>query len=262
MNDNQKTILLRLSGDEISPTNVRIDTLFQVLAGLEQVIIAMAGEMGLQFDEHEAIIIPGPLSASSLGVEAHLNQDALAPLNAIDEAFHNDRLPSLPDEVHEGFRKIQRGIKGRDLHLDIQSEALSLNGFSITAVEPQFASDTMTDEITSHAVVYGTCMRVNRERRDATIQLHNGQKCTLKSLEDHQIRELLRGAGQDLNQTFRVDGQATWSLTDYQIKDIHAESIEAVERNVRELFSGLRETADESVDDLDPILYVNELRGK
>jgi hypothetical protein len=68
--------------------------------------------------------------------------------------------------------------------------------------------------------------------------------------------------GEDLDQVFRIEGQATWSLDDYHINKTKVTAIESVERNAGELFGALREATEHSFDDVDPIDYVNELRGK
>lgn len=99
MADDTKSIHLKLSGDDISPTNVRMATLFGVLGGLERAIEAMAEEMGVEFGPNEAILIPGQLAASSLGIPATLKRRAEDPLRRIDSAFYADEVAALTQQT-------------------------------------------------------------------------------------------------------------------------------------------------------------------
>ncbi len=263
MADDPTYFCLELSGDDISPENVRMSTLFGVLGGLERAIEAMAGEMGVQLDENEAIIIPGELAEASLVIPGLLNRKAKEALRSIDHAFYADEVGNLPATVRSELRGIQSTLERRSVRLEMSSTGLGLHGVALTADSPHIEEHSEeNDRMISHAVVYGVCMRVNRSRKDAAIELHDGQNCTLKGLTDQQLKKLMQETGDDFDQVFRIEGQATWSLDDYRIGEIDVASIESVERNAGELFGALRKATGNSFDGVDPIGYVNELRGK
>ncbi|MFU8806087.1 MAG: hypothetical protein ACNA8W_19905 [Bradymonadaceae bacterium] len=106
--------------------------------------------------------------------------------------------------------------------------------------------------MTSHAAVYGICMRVNRSARDARIELHDGTGCTLKGLSNEQIQKLMKETGENLDQIYRVAGEAIWSLDDYRIREIEVSSIESVKRDAGELFAALRNATGEDFEHIDP----------
>lgn len=261
MTDDTSTIYLKLSGDDISPTNVRMRTLFGILGGLEGAIVAMAEDMGVEFDENEAIIIPGELEESSLGIPGALNLKAEEPLRHIDRALYAEEVGGLPLQVRSELTCIQSTLSERGVDLEISGDGL--RGVFLAEDTPHIEEPSEgSDKMTSHAVVYGVCMRVNRSRRDAAIELHDGQNCTLKSLTDQQLKQLMKETGDDFDQVFRIEGQAKWSLDDYRISEVEVTSIESVDRNAGELFGALREATANAFDEVDAIDYVNELRGK
>ncbi len=263
MADDTKSIYLELTGDDISPTNVRMSTVFGVLGGLERAIEAVADEMGLEFDENEAIIIPSRFEESSLGICNELNQKAIEPVRHIDHACHTGELDTLPSKARSGLKDVQSTLGRRGVRLDITGESLGLHGVSLTEDTPHIEETVEEIEtMTSHAVVYGVCMRVNRSRRDAAINLHDGQNCTLKDLTDQHLQKLMQKTGDDFDQVFRIEGRASWSLDDYRIREIEVSSIDSVERDADELFGALRDETGGAFDDVDPIGYVDKLRGK
>jgi hypothetical protein len=189
MADDSNSIYLKLSGDDISPKNVRISTLFGILGGLERAIEAMAEEMGVEFEENESIIIPGQLQESSLNIPGTINRKARDPLRHIDRAFYADELSDLPSTVRSELRSIQSTLGKRGVRLEMAGEDVGLHGVALTADAPHIeASADDSDEMTSHAVVYGVYMRVNRTTNDARIELHDGSGCTIEDLTECMIQ--------------------------------------------------------------------------
>lgn len=261
--DSISSIYLKLSGDQITPTNVRMGMLFGVLGGLERAIEAMAEDLGIEFDENEAILVPERIEKSSLGISGVINHKARDPLQHIDRAFYAHEIETLPSSVRSEFQDIQSTLASRSVKMEMRSKNLGLHGLILTEDKPHIPKTPEdNDEMTSHAVVYGTCIRVNRTNSDARIELHDGTGCTIKGLTDDHIRTLMKKTGENLEQVYRIEGQATWSLGNYRISQIDVVSIQSVERNAKELFSALRKATGDTFDDLDPIDYVNELRGK
>ena len=254
MNDNTTSIYLTLSGDDISPRNVRMNTLFGVLRGLEGALEAMAKELGVEFDPNEAIITPGEFEESSLGIPTALNPRATDSLHYIDRAFYSDNTDVLPPVVRSELRTMQSALGERGIELELSGRGL--HGVSLTKDTPPIkapADDSL--EMSSHAVVYGICMRVNRTTRDARIELHDGTGCTITALSDKQLQKLMKETGEDLDQVYRIEGKATWSMDDYRISKIDVIAIESVQRDAGELFDALRQATGETFEDVDPIDY-------
>lgn len=133
----------------------------------------------------------------------------------------------------------------------------------MSADEPDIPDPEADDiEMTSHAVVFGICVRVNRNRHDAAVRLHDGETCRLEDLSDGQIQELMSGTGRDLEQVYRIEGEAAWRVEDYRIRRLEVSSMKRVERDAEKFFDALRESGADRFEDVDPIEYINELRGK
>lgn len=263
MADDTTSIYLELSGSGLSPQRVRMRTLFGVLGGLEAALEAMAEELGVEFDEHESIITPQMLEESSVGIPTTLNRRAKDALARIDRAFYAEKLETLPSQVRSELRGIQTTLGQRGATLRMRSDKLGLHGFSLTEDTPVLPkSEDESLEMTSHAVVYGVCTRVNRKKNDASIDLHDGQNCKLENLSSEHFQMLMTSAGERPDQVFRVEGQATWEIDDYRITRIEVTSIQTVERDAGELFDNLREATGDEFAAIDPTDYVNQLRGK
>lgn len=263
MADDTTLLHIKLSGGGISPANVRMDTLYGVLGGLERAIEAMAKTMGVAFDKYEAIVTPGALKNSSLAIPTTLNFKAHTSLREIDRAFYTDEIDRLPALVRAELLTLQFTLGQRGVTLEMTSSEVGLHGITLAKDSPHIsASDEETLEMTSPAVVYGVCMRINRGTKDAAIKLHDGTSCTLKNLTDEHIQKLMKQTGENLDQVYRIEGQATWNMNDYRIRDIIVVSINPIERDAGELFSSLREVSGNTFDDMDPVDYVNQLRGK
>lgn len=264
MSTRKPKFYLRLTGDDISPENTRIRTLFGVLRALEGAIEAMATELDIEFGEHEAILIPATPEASSLDIPGRFNHKAVEPMRRIDLLFYREETENFSAPVASEFGEMQRALASRGLTASVESEDIGLHGVTITGATPEIAEATPeeTEPMTSHTVVYGVCMRVNRKRRDASVQLHDGTNCTVKGLDDDQLQLLLKATGEDLDQVFRLEGQAAWHLDDYGVSEIRPSDIRPVTRDAGKLFDELRELVGDDYEDVDPIEYVRQLRGK
>lgn len=234
---------LRLTGDDISPENARIETLYGVLSALERAIEAMSTELGIEFDEHEAIIIPSAPEASSLGLPGRVNHKAVSPLQHIDRAFYHAETEMLPASVAAEISEMQGTLAPRGLTASIESDDMGLHGVTVTEDTPDISTseDDELSPMTSHAVVYGICTRVNRDYRDATVRLHDDSICRVKELSDAQFQLLMSKAGDDLDQVFRLEGPAKWHVDDYRIFEIAPSDIQPVTRDAGALFDELAE---------------------
>ncbi|MFB6262275.1 MAG: hypothetical protein ABEL76_01430 [Bradymonadaceae bacterium] len=263
MADRLTDIYLELSGDDVSPRTVRVRTLLRILGGLESALVKMGEEMEVEFGEHEALLMPKSFERSSLAVRSDVSPRARKPLERIDEAVHGGNTADLPPDVNEQLGEVQSAVGERGATLDIRGDELELQGMSITEDTPVVeSSEEDVEERTSHGVVYGECIRINRSRGDAAILLHDGARCRLTGLDDEQLRTLMRGSGDDLEQIYRIEGRATWNVADYQITSMDPVSIDPIERDAGALFDGLREATNGNFDETNPVEYVENLRGK
>lgn len=255
---------LRLSGDDISPENTRIDTIYGVLGALERAVEAMGEELDIEFDDHEAIIIPLAPESSSFGLPNRVNHKAVEPLRHIDKAFYREETEILPDPVAGEIETMQSELAPRGLEASIESDDIDLHGVTITQDTPRIVSpeDEELEPMTSHAVIYGICTRVNRDYRDATIRLRDDSRCKVKDLDDEQFQTLMAEAGDDLDQVFRLEGRGKWNVDDYQIFEINPSEIRPVTRDAGKLFDELKSAVGDEYDDVDPVEHVHKLRGK
>lgn len=261
MTDAAESIDIRLVGGGISPTKVRIETLFGVLGALEAAIENMAEHLGVEFEDHEFIVRPdGYFQESSLLIQSQINPKAAKPLQEIDRAFFEDDVDNLPDNVRARFLELQGVLARRGC--DLELSGTSLRGLKITKDMPSIKSPTDRLEMTSNAVVYGVCTRINRAKRDARLDTFDGHGCTLTGLNDNHVRVLMRGTGENLEQVYRIQGEATWKLGTYRVTKMTVSSIELVQSNAEEFFEFLQKSISDSFDNVDPIAYVNDLRGR
>ncbi|MFB6352388.1 MAG: hypothetical protein ABEN55_03570, partial [Bradymonadaceae bacterium] len=253
----------KLTGEDVSPETVRTAPMYRILASLEAALEEMGREIGLEFDEREALIIPtGGYEDSSLGLPGRVRRRAQEPLDRIGGAFQAEEA-ELPGGVRSPLRDVQATLGDREASLDVESQTADWQSFSMSEDAPVIPKPQ--DEVverTSHGVVYGICMRVNRSRPDATVVLHDGTKCKVKPIDDEQVQALMAGTGADLEQVFRIEGEATWNVDDYRITEIDPVTIEPVERNAGEFFDELRDATDGAFDDTDPVEFVRKLRGE
>ncbi|MFU8806086.1 MAG: hypothetical protein ACNA8W_19900, partial [Bradymonadaceae bacterium] len=85
----------------------------------ERAIEAMANSMGIEFDENEAIIVPGNLEESSLGIQGFVTEKANDPLRSIDQAFYADQVALLPAGVRAEFLDMQTTLGRRGISLEM-----------------------------------------------------------------------------------------------------------------------------------------------
>jgi len=263
MGDDNHDIYLTLTGDDVSPETVRWHTLDSVVGGFDSALETMAAQMDREFKEREALIIPKVFERSSVRVAADVNRRAEDPLHQIDRAFQSGDISDLPGPVRDDLGSVQATVESRDAAVKMTGDEVDLNGISIAGNSPVIPPDEEeVSERTSHGVVYGICMRVNRTRNDATVVLHDGTKCSLEPLDDGQVQMLMKRTGENLEQVFRVEGEASWNPDDYKITKIAPVTIEPVERDAGTFFDELRDVTDGAFDDTDPIEYVEKMRGE
>jgi hypothetical protein len=241
---------------------VRISTLFEVVGGFDRALEAMGAELGIKLDDNETIIVPASVEESSLAFRGQLNPRFEAALGEVDRAFRSDDFAALPSSVRSEFRDVQKALGRRGATLDVTSDDITLHGVEFTGDYPDL-SDKTDDiaEMTSHAVVYGICTRVNRTRTDAALALHDGSSCTLKDLTEDQLKLLMAATGEDFDQAFRAEGEATWNVEDYRITKMNVSNIRKIKRNAADLFDGLREITDGAYDDVDVFEDMKNVRA-
>lgn len=261
MPNDEIDIAFTLEGENIAPETVRVSTILRILGEFEQAIEAAAEESGTEFDQHEALLVPERFEHSSYRMRGRVMPRAATPVVQIGTALRAKTTEKLNPRTRDRLRDIQRELGNREASLRVETTDENASEFSMTQYAPVIApGDESPETRTSHSVVYGVCLRINRNRRDATVRLHDDSKTKLTGLDDNQIQRLMKAAGEDLDQVFRIEGTATWQIDDYTIDSIAPSSIQTVNTDSGELFDELRRATDNQFDDTHTEDFMRKLR--
>ena len=112
--------------------------------------------------------------------------------------------------------------------------------------------------LSGQTVTYGKCLWVNGEKMQAGFDLRDASETRLTvRLSGEEMAENL-GAG--LFRIWKLEGKATWRITDWKITALQLAVATQIEADSEALFKQLADESDGQWNDVDAIGFVDELR--
>lgn len=250
-------IELRFAGEGISPDNVRLKELSEILVSLEEALVATIEQEFGDIPRAELLIGLNTIRHGSLDLGFALSQPQffLPVWRQIGTAIQTSELSRLPNKAIESLGNILKFVRKRQCRAELRitdvAEPLAL-------ITPE--SDLyLANIITGRTTLYGRVVRVGGDSPPTVrISPHKGETITCKATVNHA-----KILAHRLYEYVGVEGTAIWQIDTFDIVGFTIDSILDYDENnsIVETFNQLRDDFGHYFNDIEDVdEYVRQLR--
>ena len=259
------SILVKISGNGVSPATVRASDLADLISNLEIALTEAAIDAG----ELDAELIPDNAEVSLISIQEGSTDlgVALAPTivpatNRIFRAIQSSETSLISSRSYNALKKIHNQSARHSWALSIRDQ--DKPGFNFGEL---IISDTVPfpekkiRTIRGGTTIYGKLMRFGNARPTASILTDNRSRVSVE-MSRQMVKDL-----ESRHQLFtRVgfEGFATWSLPEWKIIDFEATRITGFRStgdHLNKMFDELGTLSEDRWNEVDPVDYVKKIRG-
>ena len=259
------SILVKISGNGVSPATVRASDLADLISNLEIALTEAAidsGELDAELisDNAEVSLVSIREGSTDLGV-------ALAPAivpatNRIFRALLSSETNLIGSKSYDAFTKIHKQFVRHSWALSIRHQdepRFDFGELIISNVIPFPEKKIRTTR--GGTTIYGKLMRFGNARPTASIILDDRSRVSVE-MSRQMVKDL-----ESRHQLFtRVgfEGLATWSLPEWKIIDFGATRITGFQStgdHLNKMFDELGRLSEDRWNEIDPVAYVKNIRG-
>jgi hypothetical protein len=264
----QNVIEVRLTGDNVTPGNVRSRDIAELIASVEQMIasVVVRNNPELGFQEDEIIVGLVAVHEGSLRLQFKVPEvyapAALPAYNLVSNDVQRRDFSSLPLKTVESLRSIRS--------ITVKYSATTEFGYTnghfapLASINREVPIEVQERRVSGTTTLYGVVVRIGGEKTP-TVQLRllNGDMLSCE-IKGNQRRAIARQLAQRLYTEVGITGTAVWDTRDWIIEDFTIEQItEYSSKGVAAALQGLYETMGTHLEALENIdSFISEIRGE
>ena len=251
-------LTVKIDGEDagLSRRDVNGGDLGQYLCDIEGVLESHADDMGLDSADLGVLFHVESVTDGSVKVHVGLQE-------SVEESF-----PAMLDRADQGdfggnswdttgkLRKFKKDVAQNGHRLEVRNGS----EYPLATIDANFhvPEEPEPEEIRGGTTVYGVVARINKDNRDAGLELLNGQNLKLSDVGKEHRKVL----GELMEECVVVRGEGVWDADDEKLKYVVPGEIEKHESDFIGAFEGLADEMD-AVDDVeDAPDYVRGQRGR
>ena len=258
MTASQTPIEIRLSGEGIAPSTIRSRDTAELIASIEEMIASELLDPDSPDTERVTVGLVGVRSGSATLQFQSPDQVRVrkAFLN-IAAALSKGQFSRLRPKTLEYIQNFQTTTKRLHCVAEFRKSPKSVKPLAILRPETHIA-DPSEFYVSGETTLYGRLLRVGGAVPKAVLKLDSRSKALICDISTNLAKEL----GRRLYTWVGVSGIAKWDPRDYSVREFKIQAILPYEDvPVLEAFRKLSDVAGKHFDGVDPVAYVEELRG-
>lgn len=253
------------SGRRVTPYSVRASDLAELITSFEEAVLSMAADSG-NFDLEEPDD-DAEISLVSIGEGSNILGLAVSPIvrpSAINiiQALMDGDFRNIPTRCYLNIKNIYRQVVKLGWILEIKGERDF--DFRVASISKDHPIPELKRRIARGGTnIYGTLIRLGNNKPSARIKLSDrttiSVEMTYQMVKDLESRKRLY-------HVVGFEGDATWAVEeDWKIIEFHATRIIGYQDDgsgLPGMFDALANSAQDRWDGVDPVKFVNWLRGR
>lgn len=250
---------LRFYGEGISPKNVDIREVVNILIGTEEAVVAIAESQSPEVRSAKVIIGLAAVEDKSYSIRFVTSAAAVvAAVHTLTVAINTKTFESIPPKARAGINRLTGFVIARKVDLDVSTESTPSPARATIRHNdpPSFEARPVRGETT----LYGEVLRIGGAEPAFWLRLDDDSILSCDCTKEFAIRL----AGQKkLYKTIGVHGEAQWHpLTTEILKFRAIDLLPYQETDVVTAFTHLRDSVKGAYDDLDDVdAFIGSLRG-
>jgi hypothetical protein len=247
-----KRFQIRFRGAGMTPRNVRLGELGDLLASLESAVAAINGTAA---EEVRMGLVQVRSQSAAYALESS-SVDASTAMKLWWTAVREKETTGLPPAAQEASKKILAFVKRHDCVGEMRESGVRKVLAKITPLTT-FAT-TLPDGIRSHTVLYGEVVRVGGVERKLMLRVHPDKPAVTVSIK---TKELARELGARLYETVGVAGSALWHPVTDALLGFDAEELLPYDGSALDAIANVSALVGSELDAVDMEEFVATIRG-
>jgi hypothetical protein len=259
-----KRILIKISGDEVSPETVRASDLAEFLINFEKAVLttAMASKDFIpESSDAQLIFSLVSIESGSESLIFALTSEFTYGVSLISRAHLSQDYSTIPFEAHQSLHEISKQANSRSWAVEfVEDKKLSIPLSVISADTPFPAPKTVT--VQGDTTVYGRLIRVGGVKPKAMLELPD-KKYLFIDLSERMA--VVLASKERLYKDVGIEGIATWRVDTWELIRFKAKRVTQYQPHKNDIvksFEALSETVGDRWDNIDVEQLIAEMRGR
>lgn len=252
----RKHIEIKVDG-QISPEMLNVDELGEMFSKIQTAVFEIAKMEGVELDGPYFSLVE--IEQGSLLTLVALSPVAVGFVNTLGESISSRDYRKIPRKAQKSLYSLSRKLVKHTWSLKVREvDDLGVGEWEISESNP-VPEPEEPGQMSGQTVTYGKLVWLNGEKKTAGFDLQDvdASRLSVKLANEEMVQRLDGG----MYQTWRIEGKATWQVSDWNIIDFQVADVSLMKGDPSELFEKLAVESGGEWDDVDAGEFVNKLRS-